>query len=163
MMPRHYLTLLTIAWIAACGNGDGEPEAPDPSPGPAATTTPADTAPVPIEPGSQIAQLPPEFPSGFPLPPDHVVVEGSATRDEAGVFSNVRLAVESADPAVPFAWYRLALGDAGWRIASQGRSDSSHTLHATLGESYVDLTVRLDEERAGWVVIEASIWQVEAL
>lgn len=162
-MSRHYLTLLTIAWIAACGNGDGEAEAPIPSPSTATPAAPADTAPLPIEPGSQVVQLPPEFPSEFPLPPEHEVIDASAMRDEAGVFSNVTLAVESADPAQPFAWYRQALGDAGWQIASQGRSDGSHTLHATLGESYVDLTVRPAEERAGWVVIEAFIWQVEAL
>jgi hypothetical protein len=156
------LILLTIAGIAACGNTNGG-DAGAPAPAREDAGVPADTIPAAAAPAAEVPELPPDFPSDFPLPPDHVVMEGAATRDEAGVFASALLGVQAADPAEPLAWYRQALGDAGWQVAAQGRSDAGHTLHATLGESYVDLTVRPDAGRPGWVVIEASIWKVEAL
>lgn len=156
------LILLTIAGIAACGNANGgDAGAPTPARNEAGAS--ADTVPAATAPAVETPQLPSDFPSDFPLPPDHVVLEGTATRDEAGVFASALLGVQAADAAEPLAWYRQALTDAGWQVAAQGRSDAGHTLHATLGESYVDVTVRPDADRPGWVVIEASMWQVEAL
>lgn len=162
MRTRRFLTLLTFAAIAACGNGDGgDASAPET----AVRDTDAaavDTAGAMDTTSAAVPQLPPGFPSDFPLPPDYVVIEGTATNDEAGVFSSAVLSVEASDPAEPFEWYRRALSDAGWQIAAQGQSNGSHTLHATQGESYVDLTVRPDPERPGIVIIDASIWMVEA-
>ncbi len=159
---RVLLPLLTLAVWSACGNADGDgrgaPSAAGRGPAPAADTTAAssDTTAGPVT-------LPPDFPSDFPLPPDHVVVEASVQPDEAGTFANARLAIVSGGVAELFAWYRQALVDAGWQVAAEGQSAGSRTLHATQGESYIDLTVRPDPERAGRILVEASIWKVEAL
>lgn len=158
---RLVLPLLTIAGIAACGNGGDGGAAP--APAPAVEESAADTITAAGEPAPEAPQLPADFPSDFPLPPDHVVMEGSVTQDEAGVFASALLAVPAPDVEPSFAWYRQALTDAGWQVAAQGRATDGRTLHATQGESYVDLTVRPDLERPGWVLVEASIWKVAEL
>jgi len=163
MIPSRVLTLLTFAAVAACGNGEpgGEPAAV-PASG-AIGPTGADTAAAAVDTVPAPPALPADFPSDFPLPPDHVVLESSTSRDVAGTFSRARLAVAAPDAETPYAWYRQALVDAGWQIAAEGRANGGRTLHATQGESYVDLSVALDAATTGQVVIEASIWKVEAL
>jgi len=76
-----------------------------------------------------------------------------------GAYSEVSL-VSEADSAESYGWYRQALTDAGWQVSSEGQTDDTRTLHATQGESYVDLTVMPHPGRgAGWVKVDASIWK----
>ncbi len=163
MTPLRVLSVSLVVLLAACGDG-GEPVAREPA-------TAADGAPLEVTDSVAAAPdttpprpaIPAEFPSDFPLPPDHVVLEASSSRDISGTYSTARLAVTAADAEEPFAWYRRALADAGWQVSVEGRAGEERTLHAMQGESYVDLTVSPDASRPGRVVIDASIWKVDAL
>lgn len=148
---------MTLALTAACGNpeGDGPAEAPD-------TLTTTDT--VPVETDTAAADvapvdLPADFPPDFPLPPASTVTSASTAPDAGGAYSEVSM-VSQADPGESYDWYRQALTDAGWQVSSEGQTDDTRTLHATQGESYVDLTVMPHPDRgAGWVRVDASIWK----
>ena len=83
----------------------------------------------------------------------------STTPDAGGAYSEISIATQD-DSADSYAWYRQALTDAGWQVSSEGQTDETRTLHATQGESYVDLTVMPHPDRApGWVRVSASIWK----
>lgn len=149
---------LTLALAAGCGNPDDESD-----PAPADTLAAAvDTSsgPAAAEVGELTAvDLPADFPSDFPVAPSSTVVAASTTPDAGGGYSEVSIATEG-DSAESYAWYRRALTDAGWQVSSEGQTDETRTLHATQGESYVDLTVMPHPDRAaGWVRVSASIWK----
>lgn len=149
---------LTLALAAGCGNPDDEsvPARAD------TLTVGMDTSAgaAPVETGEPVpVDLPTDFPSDFPVAPASTVVAASTTPDAGGSYSEVSIATEG-DSAESYAWYRQALTDAGWQVSSEGQTDDTRTLHATLGESYVDLTVMPHPDRAaGWVRVSASIWK----
>lgn len=163
MTPLRILSISLVVLLAACGDG-GEPVARErATPADGAAPEATDTAAAAADTTPPRPAIPAEFPSDFPLPPDHVVLDASTSRDVSGTYSTARLAVAADDVEEPFAWYRQALADAGWQVSAEGRTGEERTLHAIQGESYVDLTVSPDASRPGRVVIDASIWKVEAL
>ena len=148
---------MTLALAAGCGNP--EEEAPAEVADTLATTDTVsverDTAATEVVP----IELPADFPPDFPIPPASTVTSASTAPDAGGAYSEVSL-VSEADSAESYAWYRQALTDAGWQVSSEGQTDDTRTLHATQGESYVDLTVLPHPDRgAGWVKVDASIWK----
>lgn len=149
---------LTLALAAGCGNPDDESD-----PAPADTVVVAvDTSPGSAE--ADVAQLtavdlPADFPPDFPVAPASTVTSASTSPDAGGAYSEIAVATQG-DSAESYAWYRQALTDAGWQVSSEGQTDETRTLHATQGESYVDLTVMPHPDRgAGWVRVSASIWK----
>ena len=148
---------MTLALAAGCGNPEEE--------GPAEVSdTLATTDTVAIEPDMAAAEvepveLPADFPPDFPIPPASTVTSASSAPDAGGAYSEVSL-VSQADSDESYSWYRQALTDAGWQVSSEGQTDDTRTLHATQGESYVDLTVMPHPDRGpGWVKVDASIWK----
>ena len=146
---------MTLALAAGCGNSEqGPAEVAD-------TLVTTDT--VNAEPdtaGAEVApvELPADFPPDFPIPPASTVTSASTAPDAGGAYSEVSLASQ-ADSDESYGWYRQALTDAGWQVSSEGHTDDTRTLHATQGESYVDLTVMPHPDRgAGWVKVDAAIW-----
>jgi hypothetical protein len=157
-VPTASAVALTLALAAGCGNPDDEsaPARADTLTVGVDTSAGAATAE-----GGQLTpvDLPADFPSDFPVAPASTVVAASTTPDAGGAYSEISIATEG-DSAESYAWYRQALTDAGWQISSEGQTDDTRTLHATLGESYVDLTVMPYPDRAaGWVRVSASIWK----
>lgn len=146
---------MTLALTAGCGNPDedGPAEIAD-------TVAVTDTVPAAADTSAPVAvELPADFPADFPVAPASTVVSASTAPDAGGSYSEVSL-VSEAEPADSYGWYRQALTDAGWLISSEGQTDETRTLHATQGESYVDLTVMPHPDRgAGWVAVDASIWK----
>jgi hypothetical protein len=152
-----FIMAMTLALAAGCGNP--EEERPAEVPDTLATTdtvTPApDTAATEVVP----VELPADFPPDFPIPPASTVTSASTAPDAGGAYSEVSL-VSEADSAESYGWYRQALTDAGWQVSSEGQTDDTRTLHATQGDSYVDLTVMPHPGRgAGWAKVDASIWK----
>ena len=148
---------MTLALAAACGNPEeeGPAEVADTLVTTDTVTVEADTAAVVVVP----VELPADFPPDFPIPPASTVTSASSAPDAGGAYSEVSL-VSQADSAESYSWYRQALTDAGWQVSSEGQTDDTRTLHATQGESYVDLTVKPHPDRgAGWVEVDASIWK----
>lgn len=148
---------MTLALAAGCGNPEEE--------GPAeASDTLATTDTVTMAPDTMAAdvvpvELPADFPPDFPIPPASTVTSASTAPDVGGAYSEIAIASQ-ADSAESYDWYRQALTDAGWQVSSEGQTDDTRTLHATQGESYVDLTVMPHPDRgAGWVEVDASIWK----
>ncbi|HET9332031.1 MAG TPA: hypothetical protein VFQ21_00450 [Gemmatimonadota bacterium] len=148
----------TLALSTVCGNPEEEDD-----------PVPVDTLAVPVDtfggPLSTIeatftpVDLPSEFPPDFPVAPASTVVSASTTPDAGGAYSEISIATEG-DSSESYAWYRQALTDAGWQVSSEGQTDETRTLHATQGESYVDLTVMPHPDRSdGWVRVNASIWK----
>ncbi len=147
---------MTLALAAGCGNPeeDGPAEVAD-------TLATTDTVVVPDTAATNVVavELPTDFPPDFPIPPASTVTSASTAPDAGGAYSEVSLASQ-ADPGESYGWYRQALTDAGWQISSEGQTDDTRTLHATQGESYVDLTVMPHPDRGtGWVKVDASIWK----
>jgi hypothetical protein len=147
---------MTLALAAACGNPEDE--------GPAEADVAAVTDTVAAEPDTSAidvaaVEMPADFPPDFPIAPASTVTAASTAPDAGGAYSEVALDSQ-ADPAESYGWYRQALTDAGWQVSSEGQTDETRTLHATQGESYVDLTVMPHPDRgAGWVRVDASIWK----
>ena len=150
---------LIVSLSAGCGNPDDD----DPAEPPDTTTIAADTFPATTD--TTVMELTPvalpaDFPPDFPIAPASTVVSASSVPDAGGAFNEVSIASQG-ESGTSYAWYRRALTDAGWQVASEGQTDDTRTLHATLGESYVDLTVRPHPDRpVGWVRVDASIWKV---
>ena len=159
MRKRFLLSIMamTLALAGGCGN----PEVEEPAD---VVDTLATTDTVPVERDTAAAAvvpaaLPTDFPPDFPIPLASTVTSASTAPDAGGAYSEVSL-VSEADSAESFGWYRQALTDAGWQVSSEGQTDDTWTLHATQGESYVDLTVMQHPDRgAGWVKVDASIWK----
>lgn len=148
---------MTLALAAGCGNP--EEDAPAEEPDTLATTDGVAVAPDTAAAEVVPVTLPADFPPDFPIPPASTVIAASTAPDAGGAYSEVSLATE-ADSAESYGWYRQALTDAGWQVSSEGQTDETRTLHATQGESYVDLTVMPHPDRgAGWVKVDASIWK----
>lgn len=150
---------LTLALAGSCGNPEEEAE-----PAPADTLAIApDTVPdtATVEPPEPVGvALPADFPPDFPVAPSSTVVAASTAPDPGGAYSEITIATRG-DSSESYAWYRQALTDAGWLVSSEGQTDETRTLHATQGESSVDLTVGPDPQRTGeWVRVRASIWKV---
>lgn len=148
---------LTLALTAACGNPEEERPAD-------AADTLVTTDTVAVEPDTTVevvvaVELPADFPPDFPIPPASTVTSASSAPDAGGAYSEVSLVSRAASDE-SYGWYRQALTDAGWQVSSEGQTDDTRTLHATQGESYVDLTVMPHPgEGAGWVKVTASIWK----
>ncbi len=147
---------MTLALAAGCGNPeeDGPAEVAD-------TLATTDTVVVPDTAATNVVavELPTDFPPDFPIPPASTVTSASTAPDAGGAYSEVSM-VSQADSGESYGWYRQALTDAGWQISSEGQTDDTRTLHATQGESYVDLTVMPHPDRGtGWVKVDASIWK----
>lgn len=148
---------LTLALAAGCGKS--EDDAPDEATETTAAiaTAPAETETTAVE--FTAVALPVDFPADFPLAPESTVVSASSTPDEGGSYSEVSIASQG-ESAESYRWYRQALTDAGWQVSSEGQTDETRTLHATQGESYVDLMVMPHPQRSGgWVRVSASIWK----
>ena len=146
---------MTLALATGCGNSEeGPAEVTDTLATTDTVTMAPDTAGVDVAP----VELPVDFPPDFPIPPASTVTSASSAPDAGGAYSE--LSIDSqADSAESYNWYRQALTDAGWQVSSEGQTDDTRTLHATQGESYVDLTVVPHPDRgAGWVKVDASIW-----
>lgn len=146
---------MTLALATGCGNSEeGPAEVADTLATTDTVTMAPDTAGADVAP----VELPVDFPPDFPIPPASTVTSASSAPDAGGAYSE--LSIDSqADSAESYNWYRQALTDAGWQVSSEGQTDDTRTLHATQGESYVDLTVVPHPDRgAGWVKVDASIW-----
>lgn len=159
-MDRPAWTLiLTIAVAAACGKPAERPaERPPPPPAePAPDTVVVDTI---AAPAFTPVELPAAFPADFPIAPESIVVEARSTPDADGVLSYVALVVRG-EPNGLFGWYRDALTAAGWMVATEQAAGTVNTLHATQGESTVDLAVRPHPgDPAGeWQLTTADIWK----
>jgi hypothetical protein len=148
---------LTLALAAGCGKS--EPGAPSEA---SDTTVVATAAPAPVDtaPAFTPVALPAAFPPDFPLAPESTVVSATSKPDEGGSYNEISIASQGESGA-SYAWYRKALTDAGWQVSGEGQTDETRTLHATQGESYVDLTVMPHPDRPeGWVRVSATIWKV---
>ena len=148
---------LTLALASGCGKSEDDipAVAPDTTAALATASAESETTAAAFTP----VALPVDFPADFPLAPESTVVSATSTPDEGGSYSEVSIA-SRGEPAESYRWYRQALTDAGWQISSEGQTDETRTLHATQGESYVDLMVMPHPERSrGWVRISASIWK----
>ncbi|MGH7565951.1 MAG: hypothetical protein ACREK2_03890 [Gemmatimonadota bacterium] len=148
---------ITLALAAGCGKSDEE------APAEVADTTAAlDTASTVID--TNVVEfapvaLPADFPADFPIAASSTVVSATSVPDAGGAYNEVSI-VSEGESSQSYQWYRQALTDAGWQISSEGQTDETRTLHATQGESYVDLTVMPHPDRdAGWVRVNASIWK----
>ena len=148
---------LTLALAAGCGKSKDDVPAEASDTTAAFATAPAETETTAVE--FTAVALPVDFPADFPLAPESTVVSATSTPDEGGSYSEVSIASQG-DSAESYRWYRQALTDAGWQVFSEGQTDETRTLHATQGESYVDLTVMPHPQRSGgWVRVSASIWK----
>ena len=148
---------MTLALATACGNpeGEGPAEVPDT----VATTDTVTTVPDTVAADVVPVELPADFPPDFPIPPASTVTAATTAPDAGGAYSEISIESQ-ADSAESYDWYRQALTDAGWQVSSEGQTDDTRTLHATQGESYVDLTVMPHPDRGpGWVEVDASIWK----
>lgn len=148
---------LTLMLAAGCGNPDEDAPAETPD-----TTAATDTVVAPPDTGAAEVTpvaLPADFPTDFPIAPASTVVSATSAPDAGGAYHEISIATEG-DAGESYGWYRQALVDAGWQVSSEGQTDDTRTLHATQGESYVDLTVRPHPGRSsGWVRVDASIWK----
>ncbi|CAN5782437.1 hypothetical protein BH20GEM1_BH20GEM1_19570 [soil metagenome] len=155
--------LPAMALIVSLAAGCGNPEDDAPVEPPDTTTAPADTVPATADTSAvelTPVELPADFPADFPIAPASTVVSATSVPDAGGAFHEVSMASQG-ESATSYEWYRRALTDAGWQVSSEGQTDDTRTLHATRGESYVDLTVRPHPSRpTGWVRMDASIWKV---
>jgi hypothetical protein len=148
---------LTLMLAAGCDNPDDDApaEIPDTTAATDTVVVPPDTASVEFSP----VALPADFPADFPVAPASIVVAATSAPDAGGAYNEITIATEG-EAGESYRWYRQALVDAGWQISSEGQTDDTRTLHATQGESYVDLTVRPHPGRStGWVQVDASIWK----
>lgn len=149
--------LPALLLLAAVGCGGTPDEGPAAAPPGAADATPAGTADTANGIGS--VDLPADFPTDFPIAPDSRIVSATTTEDAGGAFSEISMA-SGGEPAAGYQWYRNALTDAGWQVASEGQTDETRTLHAVRGESYVDLTVLpLPDSTTGGMQVKAAIWK----
>lgn len=154
-MPlRRVLPAVFLALTLGCAEATDE--------GPEAGAARIDSPPAAVPEGPvefTAVDLPPAFPSDFPIAPESRVLSATTTDDVGGAYSEIAIASEG-EPGAGYQWYRQALTDAGWQITSEGQTDETRTLHAIQGESYVDLTVMPHPETpAGWVRVSASIWK----
>jgi hypothetical protein len=147
---------MTLAPGAGCGNSE---EGPAQVAETLVTTDTVAVAPDTARTDVVPVALPADFPPDFPIPPASTVTSASSAPDAGGSYSEVSIDSQ-ADSAESYGWYRRALIDAGWQVSSEGQTDDTRTLHATQGESYVDLTVMPHPDRgAGWVKVDVSIWK----
>lgn len=154
-MPlRRDLPAVLLALTIGCA------EATDEGPEAGAARVDSPPAVVPESPVEFTAvDLPPAFPSDFPIAPESRVLSATTTDDVGGAYSEIAIASQG-EPGAGYQWYRQALTDAGWQITSEGQTDETRTLHAIQGESYIDLTVMPHPETpAGGVRVSASIWK----
>lgn len=156
---------LTIALAAACGKSADEPTemGSDATGGMAPAETAAAAAPrVEPEIAFTAVELPRVFPTNFPIAPESTVVEARTRPDEDGSLSDVTI-VARGEPQVLFEWYSAALSEAGWMVMSEERSDGAFVLHATHGDSYIDLSAmpHPEDPGSGWVRTRATIWKTE--
>jgi hypothetical protein len=148
--------ILTLALATGCGKS--EPDEPSAA---SDTTRVAEAPPAEADTAAVFTpvSLPADFPADFPLAPESTVVSATSTPDEGGSYNEISIA-SKGESGSSYQWYRKALTDSGWQISSEGQTDEARTLHATQGESYVDLTVMPHPDRsAGWVRVSASIWK----
>ena len=148
---------ITLALATGCGKSDEEvpAEVADTIATPDTVPSMADSATVEFSP----VALPADFPADFPIAPVSTVVSATSVPDAGGAYNEVSIASQG-ESSQSYQWYRQALTDAGWQISSEGQTDETRTLHATQGESYVDLTVMPHPNRSeGWVRVNASIWK----
>ena len=162
-MPRLARWLALGAALAlACGRGDGGDDSAPASAAPAAPDTTAgavtDTA---LETMFTAVDLPESFPSDFPIPPQSTVTGATSTGDQTGIMSNATI-MSRMGMDEQFLWYKDALIQAGWTIATEGQSDQSRSLHAQQGESYVDIVVARYGESDGWTQVVAVIWKSQS-
>ena len=149
---------LTLAVWSGCGKSEDDTPAEASDTTAAAVTVPADSDTAAAVELVAVA-LPADFPVDFPLAPESTVVSATSTPDQGGSYSEVSIASQG-ESNESYRWYRQALTDAGWQISSEGQTDETRTLHATQGESYIDLMVMPHPDRAGgWVRVSASIWK----
>ncbi|HUP00827.1 MAG TPA: hypothetical protein VM737_04815 [Gemmatimonadota bacterium] len=106
-------------------------------------------------------ELPAAFPAEFPIAPESTVIEANSRRGSTGVLSYVTI-LARGEPGDILAWYRTALENAGWMMASENEPGNL-TLRATHGESYVELTTVLETGPGGgeWARTRATIWKTE--
>ena len=145
---------LLLALAAGCGEAADEGPQPVPAEVDSTVVAAPDTA---VE--FTTVELPAEFPADFPIAPESRVVSATTTDDAGGAYSEIAIA-SRGEPAAGYQWYRKALTDAGWQVSSEGQTDETRTLHATMGDSYVDLTVMPHPESPReWLSVSASIWK----
>lgn len=138
---------MTFALVVTCGK---PPEDDSATPVPAAAGDPGAEVDLNLE-------LPPAFPSSFPIPPLSTVIEATAVPGPGGVVSQITL-VTPEDEGDVVAWFERALVDSGWEITDR-EIDGSRRIHAIRGESYVDLEVAPPTAAAGDSLrIHARIW-----
>lgn len=157
---RWPVPVLLLGALACAGGGDPAAEDGDTMASIESVPPGAETGPLPAPEFVPVA-LPEGFPPEFPVPPESTVTNAVAQRDADGVFTSVTIMSEG-DPDELFGWYREALAQAGWTISTEAETDRGRTLHAEMGESYVDLTVFPwpADAGAGWTEIEAAIWKL---
>lgn len=154
-----------VSCLVACG-GNGQDTAADSgtaSP-PGRGAEPGDTATGGMgaseEPVFTPVELPPDFPPEFPIAPESTVVEAAARQGSTGTWSTVTI-IGRAEPEWLAGWYREALQRAGWTVEVGGAGASTHVLHATRVDAYLDLVAGPHPAHpgSGWVRTHAEIWQ----
>jgi hypothetical protein len=107
----------------------------------------------------EAVEIPADFPAEFPIGAESTVVQAAARAGTTGSRSTITI-VARGQPADVFEWYRSALEAGGW-IVQPGASDpQTHVLHASRGDSYLDLATEPHplDPASGWVRTHAEIW-----
>jgi hypothetical protein len=161
-MPRIGCLALSAAFLLACGGPaeeTGEGTTTDTTAAVAEAPPALEEAPATDAEFTPVA-LPEAFPSDFPIPPQSTVTSAISQSDPTGVISSITVMSETP-PEDQYQWYKEALSQAGWTIATEGQSGQSRSLHAQQGESYVDLTVSPYGEES-WTQTDAVIWKAQS-
>ncbi|MGH7551051.1 MAG: hypothetical protein ACREK3_09925 [Gemmatimonadota bacterium] len=163
MTLRAVAALGLLCSLFACG-GERDDTAKDAGPAsvadradPSRDTIGADTANAGV---FTPVDLPRDFPTDFPIAPESTVVDATAREGSTGTWSTVTI-VARGEPGTVFEWYRAALEEAGWTVQIGASEPSSHVLHATRVDAYLDLVTGPHpvHPRAGWVRTYAEIWK----
>jgi hypothetical protein len=161
-MSRIRWLALSTGFFLACGGAAEETEegtttdttaVVEEAPAALEETPSADTEFTPVE-------VPDAFPSDFPIPPQSIVTSAISQSDATGIISSITVMSETPSED-QFQWYKNALSQAGWTMASEGQSGQSRSLHAQQGESYVDLTVS-PYGNGNWSQTDAVIWKAQS-
>ncbi|MGH7558852.1 MAG: hypothetical protein ACREMD_13930 [Gemmatimonadota bacterium] len=163
MTLRAVAALGLVCSLSACG-GERDDRTADAGPAsenrPGASRDTVETGTDDEEPDFTPVELPRDFPADFPIAPENTVVAATARGGSTGTWSTVTIVARS-EPDTVFSWYRGALEEAGWTVQLGAAEPSSHVLHATKGDAYLDLATGPHPAHpgAGWVQTYAEIWK----
>ncbi len=164
MTLRAVAALGLLCSLSACG-GERDDTATDAGPASVANRVDRSTDTVGVdtaagEPVFTPVDLPPDFPAEFPIGPESTVVDATAREGSTGTWSTITI-VARAGAGTVFEWYHGALEEAGWTVEMGASDPSTHVLHATRVDAYLDLATgpHPAHSEAGWVQTYAEIWK----